>query len=71
MLSPVLRQFLLCMFKPRTVGTPFRMKHQQATAEVAGVVVTRIKLYGTGSRQALIAVESSKRFGVNSHSNGP
>lgn len=68
--TSTLRKLLPGMFKPRTVGVPFRMEYQSAAAEVTGVAVVRGNLCSGGTREALIAIKRDKRFGVNRHSNG-
>lgn len=65
----VISQVFPCVFKPRTVSTPFRGEYQSAAAEVAGVAVVRVKLCSDRAREALITVKRDKRFSV--HRNGP
>jgi len=54
-LSPVLRQRIVPVFKPRTFGDVFRMVLQQATAEVALsiMLVLSVGLFSPGSYYSL------------------
>lgn len=67
--ASVLSQVFPGMLEPRAVGSLFKMEYQRAAAEVAGVVVVRVKLCSGCAHEALIAVKRDKRFCV--HSIGP
>lgn len=61
-LSPVLRQRIVPVFKPRAFGVVFRMVLQGTTTQMAAITVVRRGLCGTGTGQTTIPVGAIKDF---------